>query len=66
MPLSFPQSWLNISLQQSWTLFAEHQLDYTQVVMYEVVLDDEDLAMELFYSLQEGETSFPQLPIHPG
>lgn len=41
--------------------FAEHQLDYTQVVMYEVVLDDEDLAMELFYSLQEGETSFPSV-----
>jgi parvulin-like peptidyl-prolyl isomerase len=26
--------------------------------MYEVVLDDEDLAMELFYSIQEGEMSF--------
>jgi len=28
--------------------------------MYEVVLDDEDLAMELFYALQEGEISFPE------
>jgi len=27
-------------------------------VIYEVVLDDEDLAMELFYALQEGEMSF--------
>jgi len=27
-------------------------------VMYEVVLDDEDLAMELFYAVQEGEMSF--------
>jgi hypothetical protein len=38
--------------------FYEHQLDYAGVVMYEVVLDDEDLAMELFYSIQEGEMSF--------
>jgi parvulin-like peptidyl-prolyl isomerase len=38
--------------------FVEHQLDYAGVVMYEVVLDDEDLAMELFYTLQEGEMSF--------
>jgi parvulin-like peptidyl-prolyl isomerase len=38
--------------------FVEHQLDYTGVVMYEVVLDDEDLAMELFYGIQEGEMSF--------
>jgi parvulin-like peptidyl-prolyl isomerase len=38
--------------------FVEHQLDYSGVVMYEVVLDDEDLAMELFYGIQEGEMSF--------
>ena len=38
--------------------FVEHQLDYAQVVMYEVVLDDEDLAMELFYSIQESEINF--------
>jgi parvulin-like peptidyl-prolyl isomerase len=41
--------------------FIEHQLDYAQVVMYEVVLDDEDLALELFYALQEGEISFPEI-----
>ena len=41
--------------------FIEHRLDYAQVVMYEVVLDDEDLAMELFYALQEGEISFPSV-----
>jgi len=41
--------------------FFEHQLDYAGVVMYEVVLDDEDLAMELFYALQEGEMSFPEV-----
>jgi parvulin-like peptidyl-prolyl isomerase len=40
--------------------FVEHQLDYVQVVMSEIVLDDEDLAVELFYALQEGEISFPE------
>ncbi|MEH2276480.1 MAG: peptidylprolyl isomerase [Nostoc sp.] len=38
--------------------FFEHQLDYVGVVMYEVVLDDEDLALELFYAIKEGEMSF--------
>lgn len=41
--------------------FVERQLDYAQVVMYEVVLDDEDLAMELFYALQEGEINFHEV-----
>ncbi len=41
--------------------FVEHQLDYAGAVIYEVVLDDEDLAMELFYALQEGEMSFPEV-----
>lgn len=38
--------------------FYENQLDYAGVVMYEVIIDDEDLAMELFYGIQEGEMSF--------
>ncbi|MBN3942783.1 peptidylprolyl isomerase [Nostoc sp. NMS9] len=38
--------------------FFENQLDYTAVVMYEVVLDDQDLAIELFYAIKEGEISF--------
>ncbi|MEQ9625080.1 foldase protein PrsA [Coleofasciculus chthonoplastes] len=38
--------------------FFEHQLEYLGIVMYEVVLDDEDLAMELFYGIQEAEMSF--------
>lgn len=38
--------------------FFENQLDYTGVVMYEVFLDDEDLALELFYAIKEGEMSF--------
>jgi hypothetical protein len=41
--------------------FFERQLDYAGVVMYEVVLEDEDLAMELFYALREGEMSFPEV-----
>lgn len=38
--------------------FVENYLNYTQVLMYEAILDDEDLARELFYSLQEGELNF--------
>ncbi|WP_445632616.1 peptidylprolyl isomerase [Nostoc sp. DSM 114161] len=38
--------------------FYEHQLDYLNVVMHEVMLDDEDLAWELFYAVKEGEKSF--------
>jgi hypothetical protein len=38
--------------------FFENQLYYVGVVMYEVVLDDEDLALELFYGIKEGEMSF--------
>ncbi|GET36125.1 peptidylprolyl isomerase [Microseira wollei] len=38
--------------------FFQQQLDYAGVVMYEVVLDDEDLALELFYAVKEGEMSF--------
>ncbi|MFN6569535.1 peptidylprolyl isomerase [Dendronalium sp. ChiSLP03b] len=41
--------------------FVEHQSDYVQVVMYEVVFDDLDLAMELFYAIQEGEISFTEV-----
>ena len=38
--------------------FFENQLDYAGVVMYEVVFNDEDLAIELFYAIKEGEMSF--------
>lgn len=41
--------------------FVEHQLNYAQVVMYEVILDDFDLAMELFYALAEGEINFHEV-----
>ena len=44
--------------------FYENQLDYTAVVIYEVILDDEDLAMELFYAIQERRKQvFLMLPI---
>lgn len=38
--------------------FFENQLKYTGAVMYEIVLDDEDLAIELFYAIKEKEMSF--------
>ncbi len=38
--------------------FFAHKLDYSSVFMYELVLEDEDLALELFYSIKEGELSF--------
>ncbi|BDA70145.1 PpiC-type peptidyl-prolyl cis-trans isomerase [Calothrix sp. PCC 7716] len=41
--------------------FVEHQFDYAQVVMYEIVLDDKDLAMELFYAVSEEDISFPEI-----
>lgn len=43
------------------SFFVEHQLDYAQVVMYEVVLDDEDLAMKLFGAIRAGEISFTEV-----
>ena len=41
--------------------FFSHQLDYAGAVMYEVVVDDEDLALELFYAISEGEISFSEI-----
>lgn len=41
--------------------FYEHQLDYTAAVTYEVQLEDRDLALELFYALEEGEITFPEI-----
>lgn len=38
--------------------FIDYQLDYMQAVMYEIVLDDRGIAMELFYAINEKETSF--------
>ncbi|MEJ1937163.1 peptidylprolyl isomerase, partial [Nostoc sp. NIES-2111] len=41
--------------------FYARKIDYTGAVTYEVILDDEDLALELFYALQEGEISFQEI-----
>jgi hypothetical protein len=38
--------------------FHQNFLDYSAVIFYEVILEDRDLAMEIFYSLQEGDLSF--------
>jgi parvulin-like peptidyl-prolyl isomerase len=38
--------------------FYEHQLDYAGAIIYEIILDDQDEAIELFYEIQEGEISF--------
>jgi parvulin-like peptidyl-prolyl isomerase len=41
--------------------FYENQLDYVGAATYEVILDDRDLALELFYALEEGEITFPEI-----
>jgi parvulin-like peptidyl-prolyl isomerase len=38
--------------------FYEHQLNYADAIIYEIVLDDQDEAIELFYEIQEGDISF--------
>jgi len=43
------------------SFFFQHQLDYAGAAMYEVILDDEDMAIELCCALQEGEMSFHDL-----
>ncbi|MDJ0598783.1 MAG: peptidylprolyl isomerase [Crocosphaera sp.] len=38
--------------------FYQNQLDYTEAIIYEIILDDEDLGMELYYAIDEEEMSF--------
>ncbi len=38
--------------------FHQNLLDYSGAIIYEIILEDRDLAMEIFYSLQEGDLSF--------
>ncbi len=38
--------------------FYQNILDYSGAIIYEVVLEDRNLAMEIFYSLEEGDLSF--------
>jgi parvulin-like peptidyl-prolyl isomerase len=41
--------------------FYEHQLDYFSAVTYQVMFDNIDLALELFYALLEDEITFPEV-----
>ena len=43
------------------SFFVTNQLDFTQAAIYEVVLNDQDLAIELYYAISEGEISFPEV-----
>ena len=38
--------------------FYQNILDYSGAMIYEVILEDYDLALEIFYSIQEGDLSF--------
>jgi parvulin-like peptidyl-prolyl isomerase len=41
--------------------FFEHRIHYATAVIYSVIFADVDLAFELFYAIQEGETTFPAI-----
>jgi parvulin-like peptidyl-prolyl isomerase len=41
--------------------FSENRLHYTQAILYEVLFENLDLALEMFYALQEGEITFFQV-----
>jgi parvulin-like peptidyl-prolyl isomerase len=41
--------------------YAEHQLDYLKVVLYEAPLENHDLALELYYAIQEQEMTFADM-----
>jgi parvulin-like peptidyl-prolyl isomerase len=41
--------------------FFAHQIDYTGAFLCEVIFDNQDLAIEFFYAIQEGETSFHEV-----
>ncbi|BAZ15636.1 hypothetical protein NIES4071_75080 [Calothrix sp. NIES-4071] len=38
--------------------FYQNQYDYESAVVYEVILNDKDLALELFYAVKENEVTF--------
>lgn len=44
--------------------FYEHQLQYEQAALYEIVFEDEDLALEAFYAIQEKESTFAEIARH--
>ncbi len=43
------------------SFFYKNQLDFVAAVTYEVVFDDYELALELFYALQENELTFQEI-----
>ena len=43
------------------SFFYQNQLDFVAAVTYEVRIDDYELALELFYALQENELTFPEI-----
>jgi parvulin-like peptidyl-prolyl isomerase len=48
----------HLFLEQVEPYYYAHQLDYYQAIIYEIVISDFDLAMELYYGIQEQELSF--------
>jgi parvulin-like peptidyl-prolyl isomerase len=43
---------------QTAPYFYQHVLDYASAVIYEIVVDNENLAFELFHAIQEGDMTF--------
>ncbi|MBD2342901.1 peptidylprolyl isomerase [Anabaena subtropica] len=41
--------------------FYQNQLDYVTAVTYEVIFNDKDVALEMFYAVEEGEICFPDI-----
>lgn len=41
--------------------FSAHRLEYNQAIIYEIIFTDFNLAMELFYGIQEEEVNFWEL-----
>ncbi len=41
--------------------FYQNRLDYVTAATYEVRFDDKDVALEMFYALEEGEICFPDV-----
>ncbi|MCV3212308.1 peptidylprolyl isomerase [Plectonema radiosum NIES-515] len=42
-------------------VFYERKLEYIAAITYEIIFDDRDLALELFYALEEGEATFQEI-----
>jgi parvulin-like peptidyl-prolyl isomerase len=52
---------VHLFAEKAEPFFVNHQLDYAQVVLYEIILDDADLAGELALALQDEELDFHQV-----